>query len=365
MSVKVSTELLKKSISNVVKGVSKNNLFPITSLIGISTDVENQKLHLYSTDNANYVKISCKAEVEDEFDICISADIFSKLIFKLSADIIELEYENSTLTINGNGVYTFSAISDEEGNVVFPKIIDEVNIDESSVKSIDAIILHNIININKASITKDFTRPSARGYLFDEEKITTATSSVACFNVKSTFNESILVSPELMDLVAIFPESIKINYVINDEDMYFYNDDKSIVIYGPKMSGIESYPDLSTFYKLEYPYCCKVSKSVLSNALDRILLFVEELSQYSANFIFSSNQITLISTNNATSENVSYISPISDDVEFSGLINVSLLKSQVDSLPGNNIFIYFGQDKTISIATEAEDIKKVIVLVDL
>ena len=116
--VKVSTERIKKAVSDSSKGAGNNNLIPITQMIGIKST--GSELVLCTTDKSNDLKVIIDKVAGDEFDVTIQLETFAKLISKVTSDSVELSVDNDILVVNANGEYKIPLVSDEEGLVSFP-----------------------------------------------------------------------------------------------------------------------------------------------------------------------------------------------------------------------------------------------------
>ena len=118
--MKIATNLLKEAVNNSLKGTSNNALIPITQMIGIK--LNNNKLHLLSTDMTNTLEMTLDKVLGDDIDITVEAEKFGKLISKMTSPEIDLSVKDDVLIVKGNGTYKIPLISDEEGLVSFPEI---------------------------------------------------------------------------------------------------------------------------------------------------------------------------------------------------------------------------------------------------
>ena len=160
MELKVKVPELREALAKVSKGVGNNNLLVITSLLNIK--VRDNVFYITSTDGSNYFTTKLQDKVDcDNFEVSVNADIFVKLIQKLtSADVVlSLSDDNSVLNIKGNGKYSIALLLDEDGNTIeFPQ---KYNIEEAKhYTSIKLSTVKNIISRNKSALASSIESPA-------------------------------------------------------------------------------------------------------------------------------------------------------------------------------------------------------------
>ena len=129
---------------------SCNNLSTLDSKnITIYNDVLELKIIsnslVMSIANKEYfVSVSIPVEnADNSFHATVNANLFLKLISKITTDTVELNIEGTNLLINGNGKYTIPMIFDSEKLLV----LDEISINNVKTKfTISGDILSNIYN---------------------------------------------------------------------------------------------------------------------------------------------------------------------------------------------------------------------------
>ena len=114
MKLTLKTEKLKEMVSRAVKGVGNNKLIPITSLMAI--EVKDNVLTLITTDATNYLYIIEDKVIGDDFYAVVDANVFAKLISKMTCESVTLEITSGvyTLVVKGNGDYKMYVSDDKE-----------------------------------------------------------------------------------------------------------------------------------------------------------------------------------------------------------------------------------------------------------
>ena len=125
--IKIETKILKDLSNKAYSVCSFDKMAPLTELMEI--DIKKDKIIIRSTDSITNLFVSADIkDNEEEMRIVVDANIFNSLINKITTEYIELNVNNNSLMISGNGVYYLDVRVDENGEIIkFP----EINIDES------------------------------------------------------------------------------------------------------------------------------------------------------------------------------------------------------------------------------------------
>ena len=345
MKLITSTVLLKELVSKALKGASFNKLLPLTSLMSIKC--ENGKLELCTTDGSNYLYIRHPFENEP-FKAVVPADIFGKLVSKLTCDNTTLESADGVFTVTGNGKYSIELPLDENGaEIDYPNplnnYIEAVVNSEHTIKSSD---IERIISVAKPALAVTMETPCYTGYYCDDKRVIATDSFMICGLDCKLFESPKLVSAPMMELVnLITTDTIKVH---SDSDvLVMYSDD--CIVYGHTMEGIEDYAvnEISQLLETSLPKKCTVSKSKLLEILDRLVLFVDAYDNNGIWLTFGKDGLQITSKKSSGVETVDYIKAPETDEEFAGLIDVIMLQSQIKAYDGDAIEIEYGESQAI------------------
>ena len=92
----------------------------------------------------------------------------------------------------------------------------------------------------------------------------------------------------------------------------------------------------------QFTYKTVVAKKELLNLLDRLSLFVSEYDSNAINILFLPDKMKITSQKKTGDEDIKYKEAIKELTEFNCSVSILNLKSQIESLPDEDIEIYFG-----------------------
>ena len=343
--MKIKTGILQNMVAKAIKGSSDNKMIPITSLMGINY-VDN-KLKLLTTDGSNILTIIEKLELNSldgaaSFYTIVNAETFSKLVAKTTTEYITLTIRENYLEVQGNGTYKLEIPLDEDGKVInFPS--SEVN--ESKLVELNVEELKNSLLKSKVSVAQTMEIPCLTGYYLSDKIITTNREMVSCIN-KKLLDEPLLISSEMAELLQLI-EGEKIALKIENTKMLFINE--NVEIYGKQLEGIEMYPvkALDGLMDLSYENEIKVNKTELLNVLERMELFVTPYDKNGIKLAFAKDGLLVTSQKSNAQELIDAKCEVEE--EFNCLIDIEMLKSQIQVNSSEEILIYYGQEKSIKL----------------
>ena len=103
MKLTVNTQTLQTMVVKSMKGASCNKMIPLTSLMAI--ELKDNRLSLITTDATNYLYVSETKVEGDDFYVVVQADMFSKLISRLTCEKVKLELSDNFLKVKGNDAF--------------------------------------------------------------------------------------------------------------------------------------------------------------------------------------------------------------------------------------------------------------------
>ena len=338
--MKVATGRIKDAVNKVIKGAGFNNLIPITSLLGI--ELADGRLSFYTTDMTNNLVVSVDKVAGDDIDIVVDADIFSKLIAKTTSEEVEMTVDEDTLLVKGNGKYKVPLISDESGLVTFPK--PDINVDSDPVE-VKLTSIMNAYNINKNALAKTLEQPELTAYYCGDRVISTDGTVITFNDFKLMDTDPILIPAQMMLLLTLM-DNENITCYINGTSICFMTD--NMTVEGTLAEGIEDYPveAITAYLDETFNSNCKVPKEVLLSVIDRLSLFIEPYDKNGAYFTFGRRGINVHSMKDSSTETINYVES-KDFSEFTCLVDIPLLKSQLDAIPEDTVQIFYGNENAI------------------
>lgn len=344
--MKIKTELLQNIVTKAIQGASNNKMIPLTSLIGIEFKEDTLggkgNLILITTDGSNIFKINQEVEGNGEFYTIVNADTFAKLVSKTTKEFIELENKENYLEVNGNGTYKLEIAINEEGEMVkFPDIKDSGT--ELAVNLKD---LQEAIKVAKASVAKTMEVPCLTGYYIGKNIITTDRQLVCKFD-KELITEPILISSEMAELLLLVEGDEILELLKDNNNLIFYN--ANYTISGKELEGKDIYPvqPIENLTKLDYTNTIKVDREELLNVLDRMDLFVGDYDNGGIKLAFTKEALLVKSQKSNAQELID--AECTGEEEYNCLVNIEMLKSQLEVISTDKVEIQYGQDKSIKL----------------
>lgn len=339
--IKIGTVGFQDMVARAVKGASGNRLLPITSMMAV--ELKSGTLTLTTTDTANTLKVMSNNIQGDDFYAVVPVELFSKLIAKMTSDSIELILNDTNLEVKGNGTYNVPLPVDEGGMVKFPSYSFQKD-GEGDIIEIQSI--KDILEINKASVAKSIDTPCLCGYYLGDRVITTDEQTI-CFNDIHWIFDEYLVSPEMMELLALCKEE-KIRWWYKDG--YFLFETDTFILYGAEHDGKDLFPaqEVLSYLAESFPSGCKLPKLLLQNVVDRLSLFIEPYDKNGAYFTFTQDGVKVTSKKSSCNELIPYMES-EGFAPFRCCLDIPMLKDHIDASPGETIELWYGHEACIKL----------------
>lgn len=344
--VKIKTEVLQRMVASASKGAGNNKMLPITSMMSILVKrVGNEsRLCLCTTDATNYLYVVEDIDLVDEFYVVVPQEQFSKLVSKLTSEEVSLELVSGKLVVKGNGTYNIELPLDETGNLVrYPNPVANLNRDK--VDSLGITTIKSILAHNKPALAKTKEVPCYSGYYMDKNGVLTTDTYVMCHNDLNIFEEPVLLSKELVDLLDVFTGN-EVEVIDSGSSLVFVS--SNYVVYGVKMQEVGDYQVKALMGLITQDFTSKVevSRLELISALDRLSLFVGRYDKNMINLNFSENALNISSKATSGIESLPYLDK-ENFAEFNCTIDIELFLSQIKAQDTDKVEIWFGRENAI------------------
>lgn len=343
MKLTMNTAKLQDMVARAVKGASNNKLIPITSLMAIELK-PNHILTLTTTDATNYLYIDEHKVDGDEFYAVVPVDVFSKLIARMTCENVMLTVRPDVkiLEVKGNGNYKIELPLDENGQLI--KYPDPYKEGKNSDIKLNLSTVKVILDTLKSALATTLENPCYTGYYAGDSVIATDTYKIANMDI-SLFNEPVLVSAELMNLLSVITEENI--YVSIDGDVLQFSTD-TCRIYGRAMEGIEDFAvePIMSLVDTEMDSQCSLNKTELLQVLDRLSLFVGPYDKNAVRFTFTREGLEISSKASSSVEIIPYISS-KEFKAFTCMIDVQMITQEVKAVQADVIEMYYGEDNAV------------------
>lgn len=353
--MKLKTTELQGAVTRVYKGVGNNKLIPLTSLINIL--VSEGTLFLTSTDSVNYFTVKVDNVEGDDFEVSVNADVFTKLVQKMTSETISLEVLDNCLMVVGNGKYKIDLLIDETGAPVkFPDNDSGEPIDTGAIK-VD--VVRNIIANGKASLAVTNDVPCLMNYYCGDSVIVTDRYKI-CHIATKLFNTKHLISPVVMELLNTFSGDTITYYEGKDS---FSFDGEHEFLYAPFVRGVDKMPvsSIQSLVESEIGSMCRLPKAPLMAVLDRLALFVSPYDKNGIYLTFSKEGLSITSKKSNGSELIEFVDT-ENFKDYTCCIDIEMLRSQVNTISSDNVDLYFGSE--IAIKFLDGDVTKIVALME-
>ena len=342
--MKIKTEELLRLVNIVYKAVGNNKLIPITQMMGVK--LEEGKLTLGATDSFNTLYIDSKVEGNDEkIDVCINADLISKLVSKFTCEFTTLELKENYLLVVGNGEYKLDLLLDDEGKAFkFPN--REVDV-QAVMQEVDNKKIIDMKNYGEKSLAQTMEEPDLIAYYINNDYAISTDRNIMTVINNQYSNIALTLRSKFVELITIMKDKVKLYTWKNSTtgEINLYATDDEIRLFSKVNGNVEDYPyeaiknlvDTS-----EFKISAKINVKDLLAVLDRINLFV---TPYDSNVIdINLNDGKLfISSIKATGVEVVKLNNLSNNESWQGKIDIEMLAGQLNAFTKEEIDIYFGE----------------------
>ena len=342
MKLSMKTVVLQEMVGKAIKGASQNKLIPLTSLMAIQ--LKDRQLTIITTDASNYLYIIHDEVDGDDFYVVVQAEQFAKLISKLTSENVTLSLDKAVLDIKANGNYKLELPLDENGELIqYPDPVAEAQLN-GEVVNINLATVKTILNANKASLAVTMEEPAYTGYYVGDKVVTSDFVKICGLNAK-LFDEPVLISPEMMNLLDVMTEE-KIGAYVEDDIIEFIT--KDCIVYGHKMEGIEDFA-IDAITKLldeEFESSCEINKTAMLALLDRISLFVGVNDKKAITLTFTEEGIDISSKQSNGAETIKYIKS-NNFKPYTCSIDITMLVQQIKANTSENLVLQYGNAQSV------------------
>ena len=354
----IKTEEFKKIGSLILSSIESNEVSTLTETLELKT--EGKTLHLNITNKEYYMSVNFELDHEEEFYATVNANLFLKLVSQVTAQYIELTLKDTYVSVKANGEYKIPLIFDNDHLLELPVI----NIENTMIEmNISGEILESILNFNSKELLKGtIAKPVQRMFYVDNEGCITFTSG-ACVN-SFTLEQPIqlLLNQRTVKLFKLFKnQMVKFTFGVDALSETLIQTKVRFEIPGVTLTVITNCDDellrsvpvsairgRATF---EYPHTVTLSRQMLSETINRLLLFSsgygskQNIKPYSS-FNFVNNQVTICAADKQNKETITYQNA-SEDIEYNLMLDLVDFKTVLDGCNEEFVTLKFGNRKCV------------------
>ncbi len=357
----IRTELLQDSCAKILGAVDSNVLSAITETLEIKA--HNNVFTMAVTNREYFVEIKMDIEVSDDFHATVNANLFLKLIAKVTSETIELTTNGNSLHIKCNGDYKIPLIYDGEELMELPRINIESVSEELDVES---SVLRSLVNYNSKELQKGtISKPIQRLYYIDNQGAVTFTTGACVNKFELDMTSKLLFNDKLVKLFKLFKDG-KVKMTIGHNPVGEDIVTTAVTFEAPNISisavlscddsMIVSFPVDGIRGRAEtvYPHSVALNKDILTQAIDRLMLFGQAAAKTDASMSvvkmqFGSNSVVVSDRLGINKEEVAYSSECSG-VEYTAYIDSNDLTKTLASSTNQFVTFNFGNSQAFVLA---------------
>lgn len=353
----LKTENFKEICSLILAATDSSELSLMTETLELVT--EDNVLYLNSTNREYYASVKFTLEHEENLHATVNANLFLKLIAAVTTEFIELIPHDTYIEIKANGTYKIPLIFENDSLMELPVItIENKTVD----MSIPGSVLQSILNYNSKELAAGtLAKPVQKMFYVDQEGCITFTTG-ACVN-SFTLEKPIrlLLNSRLVKLFKLFKDSMvhfelgydAISDTLVQTKVSFSTDKiKLTAVTGCDEALLNQVPVTAIRGRANkvYPYSIVLDKAVLTDAVNRLLLFSagyggkENVKPYS-DFVFSPGNVTIYDTKGENTEVLDYANNTTISEGYSMRLDLVDFKRVLDGCTEQYVTLNFGDGK--------------------
>lgn len=347
-------EDLKKISQILLMAVDTSDTSRLTE--NLELKVSDGVLTLSVTNGEYLVKARISIFENIDFHATVNAELFLKLVSKITTETVEFTLKENSLVIIGNGEYRIPLIYEDDHLLALPEIQVENVTNSFNIKgaTLKSILQYNSKELSKCSTISNLVQ---RLYYIDSKGAITFTSG-ACVNsfeledeVKFLLNQKVVTLFKLFgDKDVAFQLGHSMTAAGELETRVKFDSDLFTIVYivpGDEKL-INSVPVKSIRQRAfeEYPYSINVNRKELLNAFERLMLFFDSSSIRAYGYMeFAGNKLKIYDYSRHNYEDVNIINNGRDIELYTAYIDISDITTTLSSLDSEHVTIHFGNNQ--------------------
>lgn len=356
-NITLKSEELKDICSKILTAVDSNGLSEITETLELV--LIDKVLYLNVTNREYFVKIKLLTNVDGDFHATVHAELFLKLISKITTELVTLEIKDNSLLINGNGTYKLPMVYNGNELLTLPKI--EI-INETNSFTVPGSILNSIYIYNSKQFAMgNIVNPIQSLYYVDEQGAITFTTGATVNKFSISNPIKLLFNSKLVKLFKLFKK----------EDIQFKigQDQISADIIQTKVKFISSNIELTAILPMndsevnkvpvqairdrafkDYDNTVVINREELLQTINRLSIFSYSSTSVDRTFSifeFSNNDVTIKDINKINSETIKYSNSINLAENYTCVLDFNDIKLVLETTSDEFINLSFGDHQAI------------------
>lgn len=310
---------------------------------------ESNKLHMYITNKEYYVEFILPLNKEENFHATVNAQIFLKLLSKITTDVVEFKIKDNSLIIVGNGTYKLPMIFNDDSLMELPKI----EIDNETLKfDIEGNKLYSITKFNVKQQSTGYITDNVQKLVFVDENGALTFTSTACANKFSLEKPvKMFLDAKLVKMFSLFKnkevhfsmgfDTLSGNIV--QQKVRFDIGDIIITAILPQEDTFNKpfkAKEIRALVNKKYDYSIVFNRVDLTQILGRLSLLSDDTMM--CNIDFKTECVEVFDTSCNSSEKLYYNNEVDFKSSYESAVNISTLKSMLDCFSDQYLTLSFG-----------------------
>lgn len=364
--IKIKTEVLKDMLNKIIKVYKPNKILPLTYLIELESNENGLSIKI--TDNVTTMIMNERIEGLPNARTVVDAKIITDLVNKITTEEIELNINENSLSIIGNGVYNLDVRVDESGEVVKLPTIDQELINSAN-REFDFKGIAERLKICRSAISLGEDGKELGNYYLKDIIIASDGQKLSTINnVPSMKDDELFIGNDFGRIIADLG-FVKANYIKKDEKLVIVGEN-FVLSTTMEISDLENFkisplPEIRQMISTSYTNNATIKKDNIVKLLDRLNLFVTAYDNNSINLLFLPDKIKATSQKKTCDEDIEYESKdLKDLVEYNSPVNIEFLKQLLSVLPSDTIEFQFDTSIPVLKIVDGEIVQFISILED-
>lgn len=351
-------EDLKKISQILLAAVDTSEVSRLTE--NLELKVENSTLILTVTNGSYMVKSKLPIFEDINFHATVNAELFLKLISKITTETVEFSISGNSLVIIGNGEYKIPLIYEDDHLLALPEIQVE-NVTNSF--NISSTTLKSILQYNGKELSKNSTVSNIvqKLYYIDNQGAITFTSG-ACVNSFNLGSDvKFLLTQKVVTLFKLFgEEDVKFELghtMVGTATQTRVKFDSGLFTIVSIVPGDENLINTVPVTAIrgrafaDYPYTINVNRRELLNAFERLMLFFDNSSIRAYGYLeFTNDKLKVYDYSKHNYEEVSITNNGATINLYTAYIDISDITTTLGSLDAEHVTIHFGNNQAFVVS---------------
>jgi DNA polymerase III sliding clamp (beta) subunit (PCNA family) len=354
----IQTKSFQENCKKILDAVDTNTSLVINETLEL--EANGRVLYLNVTNKEYYVSVKMPLDIDVKLHAVVNAQLFLKLISKITTGTLELDVIDNYLSVKANGNYKIPIVFDGDGIVEIPKITIQNVTNNFTIKN---SILQSILKYNAKEMLKSGGSSPIHKLFYIDEKGAITHRNGACVNSFELEQKVVLTLTEkIVKLFKLF-KSDTINFSMGFDELQsgtiaqkvsFSNEQVIITsIITAKEELINQFPVKGIRQSLEetHEFTATIDRLSLLESINRLSLFSKQDSDLKNTHLeFNFEGVVIFDTKKENNEHIKYVNNIDKlKTPYSASFDTNDLQVTLETSEGQYIVMSFGNGKVATI----------------